>query len=72
MSLLLGALHGQTFSILAFPPVQPTASNSIIGEIKNEVFLKNGLFFNDPEGVNSRSARPSASCTYWLYSKERA
>ena len=39
------------------------------GKIKNDYFLKNELFFKDPEGVNSRSARPSANCTYWLYSK---
>ena len=34
------------------------------GEIKNELFLKNELFFKDPEDVYSRSARPSASYTY--------
>ena len=42
------------------------------GGIKNEVFFKNELFFKDPEGVNSRRARPSASCSHWLCSKERA
>ena len=39
--------------------------------LRNDFFLKNELFFKDPECVNSRSARPSASCIYWLYSKER-
>ena len=34
------------------------------GEIKNERFLKNEVFFKDPEDVYSRSARPSASYTY--------
>ena len=35
-------------------------------------FFKNELFFKDPEGVNSRRARSSARCPYWLCSKERA
>ena len=38
------------------------------GEIKSEVIF---IERKDPEGVNSRSARPSASCTYWVYSNER-
>ena len=33
------------------------------GEIKNELFLKDELFFKDPEDVYSRSARPSVSYT---------
>ena len=41
------------------------------GEIKNLFFSKNELFFKDPEDVYSRSARPSASYTYWLCSNER-
>ena len=41
-------------------------------QIKNELFLKNELFIKDPEGVNSRSARPSANYTYLLYPNERA
>ena len=47
-------------------------SHSIFGEIKNERFFKNELFLNDPEGVNWRSARPSASYTYWVCSNKRA
>ena len=49
-----------------------TLLNSIMVRLRTKLFLKNELFFKDPEGVNSRSAHPSASCTYWLYSKERA
>ena len=42
------------------------------GQIKNNFFLKNELFIKDPEGVNPRSARPSASYTYLLYPNKRA
>ena len=48
-----------------------TCNKQYFGEMKNELFLKNELFFEDPEDVYSRSARPSASYAYWLCSNER-
>ena len=39
-------------------------SKQYFGEIKNDFFLKNEIFFKDPEDLYSRSARPSASYTY--------
>ena len=52
----------------AQPPIitQHDHCKQYFGGIKNEVFLKNEFFFKDPEGVNLRSARPFASCSYWL------
>ena len=65
--------------------VRPTGSYALVrsmkhtynvkqhfGQIKNELFLKNELFIKDPEGVNLRSARPSASYNYLLYPDKRA
>ena len=40
------------------------AKNSILVRYRTNFFLKNVLFFKDPEDVYSRSARPSASYTY--------
>ena len=42
-----------------------TTIQQYFDEIKNELFfLKNELFFKDPEDVYPRNARPSASYTY--------
>ena len=42
-------------------PQKPQKEEQYFGEIKNDFFFKNELFFKDPEDVYSRSARPSAS-----------